>query len=141
MQNILYKSFSYILVGMMWGCTNPFLKKGSEKTTATVRNDTNNENKNDMINILKKNLKKFYNPSVLIPFVLNQSGSLLFYFLLATENISITVPVCNSLTFLFTGLTGWFLGEKFTHPFLFVLGLILIICGLSMCALSSMELE
>jgi drug/metabolite transporter (DMT)-like permease len=171
------KSFSYLLVGMLWGCTNPFLKKGSTGTSPTSSSNSSSSSTSTgsvsgsslsatvaspvhhvqslgsgkghqeyrkgekgwrgFLSRTKKSLKKFLKPAVLFPFMLNQSGSLVFYFLLATENISTTVPVCNSLTFIFTGITGWLLGEKFTHPLLFVTGLVMVVSGLSICALSS----
>jgi drug/metabolite transporter (DMT)-like permease len=137
---LFYKSFSYLLVGILWGCTNPFLKKGSQSSPPTSTHQSNNFGAtNGFLANTKRSLKKFLNPRVLFPFILNQSGSLMFYFLLATENISTTVPVCNSLTFIFTGITGWLLGEKFAHPVMFVAGLAMIVSGLSICALSSLE--
>lgn len=48
----------------------------------------------------------------LIPFLINQIGSVIFIFVLQNADISLAVPVTNSLTFLFTAITGWFLGEK-----------------------------
>lgn len=141
LSDAFYKSFSYVLVGMLWGCTNPFLKKGSESNTPVGRagQHLSTKNTDGYVQNVKRSLKKFLDPRVLFPFLLNQSGSLVFYFLLATENISTTVPVCNSLTFIFTGITGWFLGEKFSHPMLFVTGLVMVVSGLSICAISSIE--
>lgn len=142
---LFYKSFSYILVGVLWGCTNPFLKKGSQETQVASGTGSQSSNpkrvEEGFVANTKRSLRKFLNPSVLFPFILNQSGSLVFYFLLATENISTTVPVCNSLTFIFTGITGWFLGEKFAHPVMFVAGLLMVVSGLSICALSSLSVE
>eukprot|EP00013_Stygamoeba_regulata_P007669 CAMPEP_0177642926 /NCGR_PEP_ID=MMETSP0447-20121125/7878_1 /TAXON_ID=0 /ORGANISM="Stygamoeba regulata, Strain BSH-02190019" /LENGTH=259 /DNA_ID=CAMNT_0019145179 /DNA_START=644 /DNA_END=1423 /DNA_ORIENTATION=+ len=48
-----------------------------------------------------------------LPFLINQSGSLMFYLLLSQSDVSLVVPVANSLTFLFTTLTGAALGEPF----------------------------
>ncbi|KAK3710164.1 hypothetical protein QZH41_010554, partial [Actinostola sp. cb2023] len=48
----------------------------------------------------------------MIPFLLNQSGSVLFYLTLASADLSLAVPITNSLTFLFTILTGKLLGEE-----------------------------
>ena len=41
--------------------------------------------------------RKFMKPSVFIPIAINQVGSLAFYYLLATDDISTAVPICNSL--------------------------------------------
>ena len=136
---LFYKSFSYLLVGMLWGCTNPFLKKGSQATSSNSVSQSHDKGSEGFIARTMRSLRKFLNPQVLFPFLLNQSGSMVFCFLLATENISTTVPVCNSLTFIFTGITGWLLGEKFTHPIMFVAGLAMVVCGLSICAMSSLQ--
>ncbi|KPP57823.1 hypothetical protein Z043_124413, partial [Scleropages formosus] len=47
----------------------------------------------------------------LVPFLLNQSGSLIYYLTLASADLSLAVPLTNSLTFLFTLLGGALLGE------------------------------
>uniref|UniRef100_A0A1I8PJB9 Uncharacterized protein n=2 Tax=Stomoxys calcitrans TaxID=35570 RepID=A0A1I8PJB9_STOCA len=47
-----------------------------------------------------------------IPFLLNQMGSVVYVWTLQTSNIIVAVPVANSLTFAFTALTGYCLGEK-----------------------------
>jgi hypothetical protein len=49
----------------------------------------------------------------LASFSLNQAGSVLYFVALADAQISLAVPVANSLTFIFTGLMGSLLGERF----------------------------
>lgn len=51
----------------------------------------------------------------LLPFLLNQCGSVLYFLTLQDTDISLAVPVSNSLTFVFTAMTGWFLGEAKVH--------------------------
>ena len=49
----------------------------------------------------------------LFPFLTNLAGSVLFFITLGNANISLVVPITNSLTFLFTELTAtFFLKEK-----------------------------
>lgn len=48
----------------------------------------------------------------MIPFILNQLGSLIYIFALQSTNLSIAVPIANSLTFVFTALTAHFIGEN-----------------------------
>lgn len=43
---------------------------------------------------------------------LNQLGSVVYFLTLPNVDLSLAVPVANSLTFVFTGLCGWLLGEK-----------------------------
>ncbi|KFP86374.1 Transmembrane protein 234, partial [Apaloderma vittatum] len=47
----------------------------------------------------------------MVPFLLNQSGSLLFYLTLASTDLSVAVPLCNSLALIVTLVTGKILGE------------------------------
>uniref|UniRef100_A0A8C3ER99 Uncharacterized protein n=1 Tax=Corvus moneduloides TaxID=1196302 RepID=A0A8C3ER99_CORMO len=47
----------------------------------------------------------------LVPFLLNQGGSLLFYLTLASTDLSLAVPLCNSLALVVTLVTGKILGE------------------------------
>jgi uncharacterized membrane protein (UPF0136 family) len=120
-----YKILSYVFVGALWGVTNPFLKKGAQQ---------NPYKQNEEKITLKTSFMKLIKPRVYLPILINQMGSIAFYFLLATEDISITVPLCNSLTFAFTGLTGWFLGERVHQPLIFLVGVILVLLGIFICA-------
>lgn len=43
---------------------------------------------------------------------LNQTGSVVYFFTLQNVDLSLSVPVANSLTFIFTAITGWLLGES-----------------------------
>lgn len=43
---------------------------------------------------------------------LNQLGSIVYIFALQNIDLTIAVPVANSLTFVFTAISGWILGEK-----------------------------
>ncbi|KAF4802674.1 Transmembrane protein [Turdus rufiventris] len=51
------------------------------------------------------------NRKYLVPFLLNQAGSLLFYLTLASTELSLAVPLCNSLALVVTLVTGKILGE------------------------------
>ncbi|XP_056152120.1 transmembrane protein 234 isoform X2 [Lampris incognitus] len=94
------------LVAVLWGCTNPFLKRSTEGIENVTRS-------NKVLQLLAETQFLFLNFKYLVPFLLNQCGSLVYYFTLATTDLSLTVPVTNSLTFLFTLLTGKLLGEEF----------------------------
>ncbi|CAO2589202.1 Transmembrane protein 234 [Lemmus lemmus] len=53
----------------------------------------------------------FLNTEYLMPFLLNQSGSLLYYLTLASTDLTLAVPICNSLAIVFTLIVGKILGE------------------------------
>ena len=50
-------------------------------------------------------------PQYIVPFVINQSGSVLFTVLLNAFDVSRVAPMANALTFVFTFFTAWVLGE------------------------------
>lgn len=43
---------------------------------------------------------------------LNQLGSIVYLIALQNIDLTISVPVANSLTFVFTAISGWILGES-----------------------------
>mmetsp|Transcript_16728 Transcript_16728/g.15087 ORF Transcript_16728/g.15087 Transcript_16728/m.15087 type:complete len:182 (+) Transcript_16728:35-580(+) len=174
--------FGYCLVGILWGCTNPFIKHAqniinqkkklqstnlqitpnstaiindSKKIThvnnksslASPSNDqengiTHTTNKNKPITKSYFQLIKvlFTEPTVYLPFLINQSGSLVFYVVLFREPISIAAPVCNSLTFIFTAVTGYVVfKEEVQSPSLLIIGIILVLIGIYICMTNQKE--
>ncbi|XP_077338124.1 transmembrane protein 234 isoform X4 [Lithobates pipiens] len=95
---------SLLLVALLWGVTNPFLRKGAEGVER-VREDRT------VWRLLSEAKFLISNYRYIIPFLLNQSGSVFFYLTLASTELSLAVPVCNSLALVFTVVTGWLLGE------------------------------
>ncbi|NXA97174.1 TM234 protein, partial [Melanocharis versteri] len=72
----------------------------------------------------------------LVPFLLNQAGSLLFYLTLASTDLSLAVPLCNSLAFIVTLVTGRMLGEDIGGKRA-VAGMLLTLLGVSLCVAGS----
>ncbi|XP_053967360.1 transmembrane protein 234 homolog [Anastrepha ludens] len=96
---------SLLGVGLLWGATNPFIRLGS----AGIDNvDTGSRWLNLWQELRMIGTRLHY----WIPFLLNQLGSVLYVWTLQHINITIAVPVANSLGFAFTALTGYLLGEK-----------------------------
>ncbi|XP_076021616.1 transmembrane protein 234 [Genypterus blacodes] len=123
---------SLLLVSVLWGCTNPFLKRGTEGLEHVSGTGTRISQLLAEIKFLFLNLK------YLIPFLLNQSGSLVYYLTLATTELSLAVPVANSLTFVCTLLTGKLLGEEFGGK-RDVAGMLLTMTGITLCVISSVN--
>uniref|UniRef100_A0AAX7SUJ5 Transmembrane protein 234 n=1 Tax=Astatotilapia calliptera TaxID=8154 RepID=A0AAX7SUJ5_ASTCA len=121
---------SLLLVSVLWGCTNPFLKRGTE--------GIENVTKTSKVAQLLAELRfLFLNIKYLVPFLLNQSGSVVYYYTLSTTELSFAVPVANSLTLLCTLLTGKFLGEEIGgKP---VVGMFLTMAGITLCIISSID--
>lgn len=72
-----------------------------------------------------------------VPFVVNQSGSVLYYYLLGSVDLSMAVPICNSLTFVFTALASRLLGEQQVGPRI-IGGMVCILAGVSVCVYSKL---
>ena len=141
--------FSAVLVGAVWGCTNPFLRKGAtndeniggpakdgtgEKSTAE---QSSKSNKNQS---MVQSLLRFRRVGVWLPYLLNQSGSILYYKLLATSDLSLSVPVCNALALVFSSATSFLLGERVDRPVAAMFGSLLVTLGVAICMASKDDL-
>ncbi|GLH01878.1 Transmembrane protein 234 homolog [Gryllus bimaculatus] len=114
-----------VLVSFLWGATNPLIKKGSSGV-----------NKIKCDNCILQFLSEIHflarNWRYVLPFILNQSGSVVYYFTLQQADLSLAVPVVNSLTFVFTALSGWVLGEEIPNKGT-LMGMLLVVSGITLC--------
>ena len=141
----LFEILSLIFVGATWGCSNSFLRKGSTeaaaKTSTTIGTTTTtteppqpSERTPTWLKFLKEQLSKFRHVSVWLPYVVNQSGSILYYVTLSQTDISIAVPACNALSLVFSICTSWFiLKEPVERPLFTMIGAALIMVGVATC--------
>ncbi|XP_034241801.1 transmembrane protein 234 homolog [Thrips palmi] len=113
------------VVGILWGGTNPFIKKGA-KGMERVEGS----------NIITRFFKEIYflltNWRYMVPFILNQSGSVVYFLTLQNTEMSLAVPISNSLTFVFTAISGWFVGEGKPNSRMLT-GMFLVLSGISLC--------
>jgi hypothetical protein len=120
----------YFLVGLLWGVTNPFIKRAtvSSKAAETSRNPATGKSH-------LATLRQFCSePKSFVPFLVNQMGSLVFYYMLSTEPVSRTAPICNAITFIFTALTGYVCFQEEVHsPLLLAVGSLLVVLGTYFC--------
>ncbi|XP_018602447.1 transmembrane protein 234 [Scleropages formosus] len=121
-----------VLVALLWGGSNPFLKRGTEGIEG-VRGGGGAARQ-----FLAELRFLFLNVRYLVPFLLNQSGSLIYYLTLASADLSLAVPLTNSLTFLFTLLGGALLGEDVGGKRA-VAGTALTVLGVALCVVSSVN--
>ncbi|XP_029395943.1 transmembrane protein 234 isoform X2 [Mus pahari] len=138
-----------VLVAALWGGTQPLLKRASSGLQQ-VRERTWARQ------LLQEMKTLFLNTEYLMPFLLNQSGSLLYYLTLASTEVSLlyfaypsderpkgrkepdltlAVPICNSLAIVFTLIVGKVLGEDIGGKA--VAGMVLTITGITVCITSS----
>ncbi|XP_002720720.1 transmembrane protein 234 isoform X1 [Oryctolagus cuniculus] len=118
-----------VLVAALWGGTQPLLKRASgglrrvhERTWARQ--------------LLQEMKTLFLNTEYLMPFLLNQCGSLLYYLTLASTDLTLAVPICNSLAIVFTMIVGKILGEEIGGKRA-IAGMVLTVTGITLCITSS----
>ena len=126
----LEQCFWLTAVAFLWGATNPLMKKGSagiEKISSS----------NKLLQLIKEVKFLALRWQYSLPFLLNQSGSVLYYFTLSEADISLAVPITNSLTFLITSLVSRLLGERVNSSLTYV-GMLLVVSGVALCVVSKL---
>uniref|UniRef100_A0A8C3T4X3 Transmembrane protein 234 n=1 Tax=Chelydra serpentina TaxID=8475 RepID=A0A8C3T4X3_CHESE len=93
-----------VLVAILWGGTNPFLKTGTEGLEKVKQ-------RNRVLQLLAEMKFLCLNYKYMVPFLFNQCGSMIYYLTLASTDLSLAVPLCNSLALIVTVVTGKILGE------------------------------
>lgn len=118
-----------MLVAALWGGTQPLLKRASSGLQQVHERTWARQLVGEMKTL-------FLNTEYLMPFLLNQSGSLLYYLTLASTDLTLAVPICNSLAIVFTLIVGKLLGEDVGGKEA-VAGMVLTITGITLCISSS----
>ncbi|XP_068773765.1 transmembrane protein 234 isoform X1 [Struthio camelus] len=118
-----------VLVAVLWGSTGPFLRTGAaglEQVWGQGR----------LRQLLAEIRFLGLNYKYMVPFLLNQCGSLLFYLTLASTDLSLAVPLCNSLALIATLVTGKILGEDIGGKRA-VAGMLITVLGVTLCVAGS----
>jgi len=131
MSEVLKNIFFFVVVALFWGFTNPFIKLGTKGIEEIEQQYTGWKR------TYKRTIWLLTRWQYIVPLALNLSGSLLYYYSLGNSDLSLAVPISNSLTFAFTTIAGKFVGEPFggARSF-FALGL--VIAGVTLCVLSKL---
>lgn len=126
----LQQAVWFVLVGLLWGATNPLLKRGSAGVEKV-------EHQNRILRFLLELKFLALNWQYMVPFTINQLGAVLYYTTIGQADITLAVPITNSLTFLFTTLFGWLMGEPTSSQTL--AGTLLVVSGIAMCVTSKIS--
>lgn len=119
-----------VVVALLWGCTNPLMKQGSAGVeTVSTSSTSSTSTPNLFRRTISELLYLVSNWRYTVPFLINQSGSVLYYWALSSTTLSVAVPLTNSLTLVITVLVGKLLGEKSQGSLLY-LGIILVFIGI-----------
>ena len=101
-----------IAAALLWGVTNPFLKRHS----AVRLSDRRAAPRCGGSGLLAELYAALTRVAFVGPFILNQCGSLAFTYALSTTDLYIAVPVANAMTFAVTSVTATLIGEKSGLP-------------------------
>ena len=128
---VLSQTLSFFAVALVWGITNPLLKKGSVGVE-------NIKQQGRLRQLLSELLFLALRWQYMAPFLVNQTGSVLYYVTIGQADISLAVPITNSLTFLVTSVAGRMMGEKApTNTTYF--GVVLVLAGVALCIASKLS--
>ncbi|XP_021016770.1 transmembrane protein 234 isoform X2 [Mus caroli] len=130
-----------VLVAALWGGTQPLLKRASSGLEQVRERTWARQLLQEMKTLFGNTEVRLAlsdepgNTEYLMPFLLNQNGSLLYYLTLASTDLTLAVPICNSLAIVFTLIVGKVLGEDIGGKA--VAGMVLTITGITVCITSS----
>ncbi|EXJ94859.1 hypothetical protein A1O1_03257 [Capronia coronata CBS 617.96] len=130
---------SFLLVGICWGFTTPFIRKAAVNYTAPSHPSITNPNRSWISRLIAK---AFYTvigllkrPDYAVPLIMNLTGSIWFFLLVGQAELSLTVPITNSLAFLFTVLGEWYAEGKLISRNTWV-GMTFVCVGIGLCVWS-----
>ena len=136
------EAISLLLVGALWGCTNPFMRKGFLETKSqnedkghdNISCNSGSSNTDGIIKtFIHKKLALLVHIRVWLPYLIDQMGSLLYYKTLASSNLTLSVPICKATAMVFSSITSAILGERVNQPYRATFGVILVLSGVAIC--------
>ncbi|CAJ0768890.1 10723_t:CDS:2 [Entrophospora sp. SA101] len=74
----------------------------------------------------------------ILPLLLNLSGSIVYYYTLGQSDLSLAIPITNSLTFIFTTLAASLIGEEIGSKETWI-GMGLVVIGVGLCVDSKVQ--
>ncbi|KAG9252063.1 uncharacterized protein F5Z01DRAFT_247182 [Emericellopsis atlantica] len=132
---------SFILVGLAWGFTTPFIRRAARTHTPPAHPTLDHPSIKDswvksklygaffgVVDLLK-------NPRYAVPLLLNLTGSIWFFLLIGQAELSLTVPIVNTMAFLFTVLGEWYVEKKVISRDTAV-GMMFSLVGIGLCVSS-----
>ncbi|KAK4138955.1 hypothetical protein BT67DRAFT_413855 [Trichocladium antarcticum] len=129
---------SFLLVGLAWGLTTPFIRRAAR----THRRGTHARLATAAVQQSwwrRRAYGGFYaaldllrNPRYAVPLVVNLTGSVWFFLLIGKAELSLTVPIVNTLAFLFTVVGEWWVEGKVISRDTMI-GTVLSVGGIALC--------
>ncbi|CAG4951850.1 unnamed protein product [Parnassius apollo] len=115
-----------VLTGILWGCTNPFIRQGTKGLRSVQAGTRLGQAYAEIVFLLS-------NWRYVVPFLVNQCGSLVYLMAVQRAPLSLAVPASNSLAFAFTAITGSAIGAEEPLDYGSILGIVFIVIGTALC--------
>ncbi|KAI1358371.1 integral membrane protein [Xylaria arbuscula] len=128
----------FLLVGIAWGLTTPFIRRAAKTHNPPphpllARDDVQGSwFKSKVYGTFFAVVDLLRNPGYAIPLLINLTGSVWFFLLIGQAELSLTVPIVNTLAFLFTVLGDWWVDKKVIDRNTWI-GMILSLTGIALC--------
>ncbi|KAK3352018.1 hypothetical protein B0H65DRAFT_459763 [Neurospora tetraspora] len=133
---------SFLLVGLAWGFTTPFLRRAAKAHNPPPHPLLERESVQRGSAVKRKALGAWFAVTDLVrnwryalPLGINLSGSLWFFLLVGGSELSLTVPIVNTTAFLFTVIGEWWVEGKVISRET-MLGMVLCLGGIALCVQS-----
>ncbi|CAD6567229.1 MAG: hypothetical protein ASARMPRED_000554 [Alectoria sarmentosa] len=141
--SILNWTLGFLLVGLAWGLTTPFIRRAAlnfhpPPHPSLERIDTSTKagwTKWRLLKALWTVVDLLKSPAYAVPLVVNLTGSVWFFLLIGQAELSLTVPITNSLAFLFTVLGEWWAEGKVISRDTWI-GMAFVLGGIALCVQS-----
>lgn len=119
-----------ILVALLWGTTNPCINRATKNKSKSKEEDLAPKPSAPGLSSLLLNWR------FLVPFGLNQLGSVVYLHCLSQLSLSFAVPTVNALTMIITAAAAQYLGERTRCNLKVAAGMMLMLAGICLCILS-----
>ncbi|EEH41057.1 hypothetical protein PAAG_03343 [Paracoccidioides lutzii Pb01] len=144
--SLLNYILSFLLVGVAWGFTTPFIRRAAvdfnarnqrraspqQGGTEDVSGSSCSWLKRSLLPLLQTVVDLLRTPGYSVPLLLNVTGSVWFFLLVGKHELSLTVPITNSIAFLFTVLGEWYVEGKVISKSTW-LGMFMVLGGIALC--------
>nr|XP_054924651.1 ras-like GTP-binding protein rhoA isoform X2 [Dermacentor andersoni] len=108
-----------VAVAALWGFSAPLLRRGGKGVEDIKRQGALNQWLAEVKFLATR-------PQYVLPFLINQSGSAIYALALGSADLSLAVPLTNSLNFIFVTLAGRILGETTTSTPMLTLKVVVV---------------
>ncbi|EGX95893.1 integral membrane protein [Cordyceps militaris CM01] len=135
---ILNYVLSFLLVGIAWGGTTPFIRRAAQSHKPPphpILDETAAGLRRSLYAALFAVVDLLRNPRYAVPLLINLTGSVWFFLLIGQAELSLTVPIVNTLAFLFTVLGEWLVEGKVISRDTGA-GMLLSLVGIALCVYS-----